>query len=252
MADENPALAIALLTAALRRAVSGELPPAVARVALDAAAQAAPRASARSLDEWPREAGELAEALSWRAFSSKKKRPRFKKPSAPLSRVPAPTTLPGTNIEVELTRADLAHLDCAPDGLYWLAREQCAAARIGGVTLIGNLCVVGRGRSQECYSVECTRELRGCPRFHDPVRFPGSLDARALPLPRALRRVAGFSWAPSREKLDAVLAAVTPEACSEIEAAAMHLVLVAVAAKRELLLVSRAPPLPAPVEAGCV
>lgn len=236
----NYDLALAALAAAVRRALAGQLDARAAAAALRVAELAAgtPRQLAAALAATARQAeavAQLEEELSWRRPAPPRDRRRGEPARREQIHRPAPrmTDVPGTKLRVLAAPAALAELPGAPDGLYWLEPQGCLAARLGGVTLAGNLCVFGRGRSEECGSDECGRELRGCPRFHDPLRYPGSAEARALELPRNLRR-AQLRWLPSREKAEECVATITPELASELEAVAMHALVVALAAKKEL------------------
>ena len=172
--------------------------------------------------------------LSWRRPRARGKRENFRRDDAapPAANAARPVVLPGTRVSVSAVPVSRAEIHTAPDGLYWLP-ENILAARLSGVTLIGNFCVVGRGRATECCAPQCERDLIGCPKYHDPLRYPASTDARALPLPRNLRRAA-IPWMPSRERVEKTLTTATPESVAVLEAAAMHALILAVAAKNEL------------------
>ena len=176
----------------------------------------------------------LRNELSWRRPRARSKRENFRRTDDAPANVPRPVVLPGTRVSVSAVPVSRAEIHTAPDGLYWLP-ENILAARLSGVTLIGNFCVVGRGRATECCAPQCERDLIGCPKYHDPLRYPASTDARALPLPRNLRRAA-IPWMPSRERVEKTLTAATPESVAVLEAAAMHALILAVAAKNELAL----------------
>jgi len=222
--------ALTALAATVRLLAAEQADPAAAQLAMrlaETAASAAPAELAQAVKA-------LRDELSWRKPKRFETRGHGRADTRKPDHAAVPVVLPGTRLSLRAAPATRAALETAPDGLYWLP-EGTLAARVGGATLIGNLCVIGRGRHTECCAPQCARDLVGCPGFHDPLRYPASPDARALPLPRNLRRAA-IPWLPSREHAEAALAGATPESVAVLEAAAMHSLILAIAAKNELAL----------------
>lgn len=119
--------------------------------------------------------------------------------------------------------------DTVAPGLYWAGDLEAFVLQLeGNVRFVGNVCKIGRPcRHRVCNDAACGRELVGCGGYHHPRVHGPSRDVRGLDLPhgRATPR-----WLSSREEIPGVLA--RKDAGDDLEAIAMHAVLVAALHKK--------------------
>jgi hypothetical protein len=119
--------------------------------------------------------------------------------------------------------------EAATPGLYWVADLETFVLQIeGNVRLVGNVCKIGRPcRDRVCADAACGRELVGCGQFHNPRLHGPPRDVRGLGLPHGR---AAPRWLPSREEIPTVIG--RKDAGDDLEAIAMHAVLVAALHKK--------------------